>query len=585
MWKILKNLLPSKSTSTSDLDLNPDLFNDFFANIGTNLTRNFAPISLSSPFVVNPNDNPNNATFNLIEVNSNDVLHKILKLPNQNGLDQLEMNSSLLKLAAPLIAPSLTHIMNLSLCLGIVPSDWKCARVTPIYKGVGDKSEPNNYRPISVVPIVAKVFEKVVKSQLVSYLTVHSLIHPSQSAYLQYHSTQTALHHLVDHCLSNMNNSKINLACTLDLSKGFDTLNHTILLHKLQNYGITGHSLSWFKSYLSDRSQIVCIGNKLSQLVNISMGVPQGTCLGPILFLLYVNNLSDYITSSLTAMYADDTTFVSSGTSEIQLQQSMNSTLEIASHWFTENRLIVNARKLNSILIGTHPRTENISNNFSVFINDNAIIRTSSLKLLGVFIDQNLNFSQHISFLVKKLSPKVGLLHRLRNILDTDTLITVYQTTIQSHIDYCLSIWGNCPKVYINQIQRLQNRSVRAVLGNFDYSVSSTNLIQKLGWMNINQRYIYFTCIMVFKCLHNMAPQYLSSKMNYIKDLQPYNTRNTNSMNLLVPHPNTEIFKQSFAYSGPALWNKLPQCLKNINNLTTFKHQLKTYILQGDSIC
>ena len=126
-----------------------------------------------------------------------------------------------------------------------------------------------------------------------------------------------ALHHLVDHCLSNMNNSKINLACTLDLSKGFDTLNHTILLHKLQNYGITGHSLSWFKSDLSDRSQIVRIGNKLSQLVNISMGVPQGTCLGPILFLLYVNNLSDYITSSLTAMYADDTTFVSSGTSEI----------------------------------------------------------------------------------------------------------------------------------------------------------------------------------------------------------------------------------------------------------------------------
>ena len=161
-----------------------------------------------------------------------------------------------------------------------------------------------------------------------------------------------------------MNNSKINLACILDLSKVFDTLNHTILLHKLQNYGITGHSLSWFKSYLSDRSQIVRIGNKLSQLVNISMGVPQGTCLGPILFLLYVNNLSDSMTSSLTAMYSDDTTFVSSGTSEIQLQQSMNSTLEIASHWFTENRLQVNARKSNCILIGTHPRTENISNIF-----------------------------------------------------------------------------------------------------------------------------------------------------------------------------------------------------------------------------
>ena len=155
----------------------------------------------------------------------------------------------------------------------------------------------------------------------------------------------------------------------------------------------------------------------------------------------------------------------------------MNSTLEIASHWFTENRLIVNARKSNCILIGTHPRTENISNIFSVFIIEKTIIRTSSLKLLGLFIDQNLNFSQHISFLVKKLSPKVELLHRLRNILDTDTLITVYQTTIQSHIDYCSSIWGNCP----NQIQRLQNCSVRPVLCNFDYSVSSNNLIQKLG--------------------------------------------------------------------------------------------------------
>ena len=207
--------------------------------------------------------------------------------------------------AAPIIAPLLTHIFNLSLFSELLPQDWKLARITPIYKGKTDKDDPTNYRPLSVVSPIAKIIEKPVKIQLINYFVQHNLFSPSRSAYLKYHSTQTALHNFTDNLYSNIDPGKIVIACFLDLSKGFDTLNTDILIDKLSKHGISS-DITWFKSYLSSRHQIVFSNNNYSEMNVVNIGVPQGTVLGPILFLVYINDFSSVIKNAILALYADD---------------------------------------------------------------------------------------------------------------------------------------------------------------------------------------------------------------------------------------------------------------------------------------
>ena len=503
-------------------------------------------------------------------------MKQLLFLPKQSSLDVLGFDSALLRMSALVIAPSLTHIFNLSLYHSQIPSDWKVARVTPIYKGSGNKSDPNFYRPISVISSVPKLLEKEVKNQLANYLSDNSLVSPSQSAYLKYHSTQTALNHMVDHCLSNVNKGYINLVCTLDLSKGFDSLNHVILLKKLQKHGIVDHSLSWFKSYLSNRTQLVRIGNNLSKTKSLNMGVPQGTCLGPSLFLLYVNDFAINLESCMSISYADDTTLVSCGSDIDIVLNNMTLALSSAANWFNENKLVVNTNKSYFLTVASQYKLNNTPRNLSLLFESSSIARVSKIKLLGVTIDENLNFSEHVSQLISKISQKIALLNRLRHMLDIKTLNTVYLTIIQSLFDYCLTVWGNCPNVYRDQIQKLQNRAARAIFGNFDYTSSVSNMIHELRWMNINQRYQYFTLLLMYKCLNNQAPSYLSSQFNYVSS----STHNATNKNLLLPRPNTELFKRSFSYAGPKLWNDLPREIRLSSSLQQFKISLKDYILK-----
>ena len=203
----------------------------------------------------------------------------------------------------------------------------------------------------------------------------------------------------------------------------------------------------------------------------------------------------------------------------------------------------------------------------------------TNTKVLGVHIDQTLSFKNHIDQLTKRVSPKIAVIHRLRPILSSDILNIIYQTTVQPIFDYCLLVWGTSSKQNINNTQKLQNRAVRAVTGNFNYKSSVSSMIKQQKWMNIKERTEYFTAILMYKCLNDLAPTYLSNKFNFVSDAHPYSTRSTTNNKLALPKPKSELLKKSFYYNGSRIWNELPFNICNAESLGKFKHLYKTTIL------
>ena len=293
MWKTLKHVLPSKKyNNILPHDLTPDDFNSYFTSAGEKLSSHFDKNHLPvMPPVVG-----SSKRFTFTEISPNFVLKSLKNLSDQSSIDILGMDRYLLRLAASHIFLHITYLFNLSLSTGFFPSDWKLASITPIFKGAGSKSDPNNYRPISITSTISKIFESAIKVQIMQYFQDHSIITPHQSAYLHGRSTQTALHSVIDTLSSNMNDGSVSAFCALDMAKGFDTIPHRLLLHKLCYYGFDHLAVTWFKSYLLRRTQIVKGFNTVSSPLPISIGVPKGLFLGP--FYLYFTSMT-YLQFSL----------------------------------------------------------------------------------------------------------------------------------------------------------------------------------------------------------------------------------------------------------------------------------------------
>ena len=445
----------------------------------------------------------------------------------------------LLQVTAPFIANPLTKLFNKSLSSGYFPEDFKKAKIIPVPKG-GDLTDIGNYRPISLLSCVSKILEKAVHVQLYDYLQKHRLLSERQSGFRPKHSTATCLIEITDFLLNNLDQGIITGAIFLDLKKAFDIISHAILLSKLPYYGITATELEWFNSYLSSREQFVCFQGTESTSMHVKSGVPQGSILGPLLFCLCINDICNLEFNDQTkiALYADDTALICEGKNIESSQKTLQKEYDLLCEWFKINKMQINAKKTKVMVLGTKRKIKNQV--MKIKHDNNFLDSVSDFKYLGVILDQNLNWSLHLSCINKKINRVTACVRRIQSYLTEKTLVQLYYSLILPHLDYCSVVWGNCNKTDLLKLQRSQNRYARLVL-KVDYTTSKDVLLRTLKWQSVENRINYQFCIAVFKILNDMAPHYLC-------DLAPkrpvyYVTRYSTLNPLFIPKPNTDLKK------------------------------------------
>ena len=576
LWKNIRLVFPSKIKSASELNcFTNDEINYHFANVGKNINSKFGDNStyeMLGPKCI--------YKFTLPHVDSEQIKKSLSKLSaHHSSLDVLDFDSKLLSIAKNVIAPYLTTIFNISIDKSYVLKDFKYARVTPVYKGRGPVNDLSNYRPISVTCFISKIHESHVNGRLMDYFLAHDLITTDQSAFLKYHSTQTSLHKIVDDWLQNIDDKLITGICSLDIAKCFDSLDHNILLEKLEWYGISGNELAWFKSYLNGRCQITTINNTNSSTQELTTGVPQGSVLGPLLFLVYVNDFPQHIGNSSCNMFADDNILQVTGKDTLEVQSKLQDSVHLANDWYDKNKLSINEPKCNVMTIST--KQKKLEDSLDIMINDTHLDHVRSMKHLGLMLDENLLWNDQINHLAKSVAPKMYCLRKLRKSLPPSILNKIFSLCIQPHIDYCCTVWGFLPDGKINKVQHIQNSAARLVKNNFDFiNVRGLQLVKDLGWQNFTERRDFMTSTLMFKSIHGLAPTYLSDQVTMIHDIIPYGTRSTYDMNVHIPPARTEYFKRSFQYTGGTLWNKLPDNVKESSTLLQFKNNYKQSYLQ-----
>jgi hypothetical protein len=473
---------------------------------------------------------------------------------------------SLLKKCLHVLAPTITNIINLSLSSGSFPACFKQSIVTPLIKKPSlDKENLSNYRPISNLSFLSKLAERVVKIRLDQHLSQNSLYNQFQSAYTKFHSTETALLSVYNSLVCAIAKQQVSCLCLLDLSAAFDTIDHTILLHRLTDwFGIKGTALSWFQSYLSSRSFLVSASGHKSSYFSVSCGVPQGSVLGPILFIMYTTPLSTLISNSSVNhhLYADDTQLYISFSPQSFASNitQFQSVIAQVSSWMSCNLLSLNPKKTEFLIIGTPQQLAKLNSPVLAFDSNTIIKPVNSACSLGVLFDNHLSFNNQITSLSKSCFYHIRDLRRIRDTLDFKTACVIGTSLVHSKLDYCNSLYYNLPAYQIDRLQSIQNCLARTVCRTSKFS-HITPTLQSLHWLRVKQRIEYKIVSLTYNALQFHQPSYLSNML--IQQPNIYNTRSSALITLKRPSVSrAAVAKRSFYHSAPALWNLLPPALR-----------------------
>ena len=560
-----ENYYDSKNIYTTPKDI-ANGFSRYFADIGPSLSSKI-PVGKGNIY-----DHMQTMIIDsifLIGIAEFEVLKTVKNFKNKKSNDPHGLSMEILKQVIPNIVKPLTYICNKSFLEGCFPDSMKISRIVPIFKA-GDKNTLDNYRPISILPQFSKVLEKLFQNRLLNFVEKNNVLNDNQYGFRRNRSTTIALFDLSQKVSTFLENKLSALGIFVDLRKAFDTIDHGILLKKIEYMGVRGIALKWVASYLNNRKQYVSFLSENSSNADVVCGVPQGSILGPLFFILYINdicNVSNYFTFTL---FADDTTIVSAHHDIDILFSQANIELTKLYNWFCLNKLSLNIDKTSYILFSN--KQDDPKNTINI---DNINIkRVFSNNFLGVTIDHKLSWKTQIADVCKKVSRCTGIYYKVKSILSTKILNSLYSSLVEPHFTYCVEVWGNTYRSYLQSLYRKQKRAIRIVCKS-SYLCHSADLFKKLEVLSLFHLVKYKTAIFMYKVFYGLVPANILSHFTHISNI--YSTRQYK--NLYVYYARTKHKQMCVEHMGVSIWNSIEIETRNCMNLKLFKVKYKKSLL------
>ena len=587
LWNILNNLMGKTIRPTpSFLELDGNFLtkpveianhlNKYFKRKIDNLRNNMLPIDNDLSYVSIKNKIMENKKckfeFDTVSVMDVEIMLKKCK-DKPAGVDDLD--GKLLEPVADLIAPPICHIINQSLKEGLCPEKWKIAKITPLSKNVKLPLSGPNSRPISLLPVLSKIMERVVYDQIKFYFSANNLNTDYQHAYREGHSTATALTQMTDDWLKEIEQKNLVGAVLLDFTAAFDIIDHGILLKKLECYGFTESAILWMKSYLTNRKQQVYFNGSYSEVGEISCGVPQGSCLGPLLYTIFTNDLPLVLERASISMYADDSTIYVAALSPLELSRTLNPELQSVVEWIQKNKLVLNVSKTTSMVMGSHHTLQD-QPVLNLCINKLSIQQVQETKLLGVILDNKLSWTKQINNTITKMGRAISIIKRCASFMPNSITKLLIQSLVLSNLDYCTVVWSNATMEKIIKLQKVQNRAARIAL-HCDFRTNVVIMHTCLGWLSVKKRLFYSLIVFFRNILITTKPSILYNTISFSSDRHHYSTRHVTRGNFTLPKARTNAIKRTVIYRAMQEWNALPVHITHENSKNTFKRLLKLY--------
>lgn len=549
-------------------------------NVADELNKAFVGCGLSTPQPTSNTTqqrvpwNPNSMV--LLDTDVNEVHSLLNKLDPRKSTGHDGISNHILKNCASAIAPALTVCINKALQSGSYPDFLKIARVSPIFKG-GAKELTTNYRPISVLSALNKIFESILADRLKSFFKSQRLIYLNQYGFREKSGTGTAATEAMDFVLGCLDKIEVNLVSALfiDLRKAFDSVSHEILLRKLYVYGVRGPALQVLRSYLSNRLQFVTVSGVSSTTLPVTCGVPQGSVLGPLLFLVFINDMSQIPLVGKLFLFADDACLMYPGSDDVTNSRKMSDDLEMLSQYFAQNELQLNVSKTKYMHMSSGRRQ--LSGTSLVLYRGERVEEVNEFCYLGLYLDSRLSWKRHIDYLCLKLSRLVGVFFRVKDEIPLYAMKRLYFALVHSRLMYMVTLWGGAGWVGLSRLQTLQNRLLK-IIYRLHPLTSTVRVYEIAEILPIKALYVYSTCKFVRDSISNTAYHTLTFPS------RPGISHLRDPGKIFSSQPRTEWGKTRISYTGPTFYNLLPRRLRTLQRHQTFFNELKKYLLHNASL-
>ena len=593
-WKAVKPLFSKSRTKSDSIPLRENgeivsddqkvcgIFNSFFQSIGSDIglpENNEKPLhdiidqyqTHSSIKCIKEKINTSKSSKFLFRfVAERETLKYIKQLSVKKAAGYDEIPANFVKRTGAILAKPITHLMNRCILENTFPSKMKMANITPLYKKK-DKLNKDNYRSVNLLPILSKIMERALYDQVYEY--INCKFHSYLSGFRKGYSCQDILMRMTEDIRQSLDRGLTLGIIAIDLSKAFDCMPHGLLLAKLSAYGFDLDSCKLMQSYLMKRKQRVKIGETFSEWINNIKGVPQGSILGPLLFNIFINDFLYVKFNSKTYNYADDNTLISAEYDTLTLKDNLRNDCITAMEWFKRNNMKANANKFQLMYMSRN----NHEIDGHLVIQDTEIQASNSINILGVELDQHLNFNLHIDEICCQTGKQINALKRIRHYLEKDSKMTIYNSYINSNFNYCSAIWMFTNKLTLDKLERTNKRALRFVTNKSHLSYKE--ICKQEEQLSVYRRCIKNMAIQLFKVKQGTAPDYITEL--FISQNSGYEMRD--NQRLVLPEFNTVTFgKNSFGYLGAKVWNNIPIATKKSVSLSTFKSALTRWLLTCD---